>query len=215
MSNDSTSPMTRGFNPAEANELEAAIRAHGIDPEAPESYPIWSTWQTKNYHAALALLGVQACASQGEDVRKPKHATLTELRERREALQQELKEIQLQQSADTRRWRECQQIRATSLDSNEVKAVQREMIVLRNNAELLQLSYNDVARRLNAADISYHQGMEAVRVARANLQRLSGQAIIEHEGVKLGLGDIRRLQKRNREILAKYGEPERGERVAP
>ena len=147
-------------------------------------------------------------------MRKPKHATLTELRERYEALQQELKEIGEQQSADTRRWRECQQIRATSLDPNEVKAVQREMIVLRNNAEVLQFSYNDVGRRLTAAEISYHQGLDAVRIARANLQRLSERTIIEHGGVKLGLGDIHRLQKRNREVLAKYGEPEGAERVS-
>lgn len=60
MSNDTTTPPPRRYDPAEANRLEAAIRNHGIDPDAPASYPIWSIWEKQNLAAALDFLGQRA-----------------------------------------------------------------------------------------------------------------------------------------------------------
>ena len=40
----------------EADRLEAAIAAAGLDPSAGESYPIWTAWQTNGLRAALAAL---------------------------------------------------------------------------------------------------------------------------------------------------------------
>ena len=56
MSTTTTNPIPRGYRAEEANELEAAIRAHGIDPESPASYPIWTAWEKQNLRAALVLL---------------------------------------------------------------------------------------------------------------------------------------------------------------
>ena len=41
---------------SEADRLEAAIAAAGLDPSAGESYPIWTLWQQKGICAALSAL---------------------------------------------------------------------------------------------------------------------------------------------------------------
>lgn len=48
-----------GVAAAEAKQLEAALLAAEIDPEAHESWPIWDIWQCKGLRAALAALANQ------------------------------------------------------------------------------------------------------------------------------------------------------------
>lgn len=48
-----------GVTAAEAKQLEAALLAAELDPEAHESWPIWDMWQRKGLCAALAALANQ------------------------------------------------------------------------------------------------------------------------------------------------------------
>lgn len=72
----------------EAAQLEVAIVAAGLDPNAAGSYPIWTAWQTNGLRAALAALReestmtVDAPASAAEQLAAT-HAALTKAREKR------------------------------------------------------------------------------------------------------------------------------------
>ena len=73
---------------SEADRLEAAIIASGLDPAAGESYVIWTAWQTNGLRAALAalqeerMMTVDAPASAAEQLAAT-HAALTKARDKR------------------------------------------------------------------------------------------------------------------------------------
>lgn len=205
MSNTSATPIPRGYSPEEANQLEEAIRAYGLNPMDPAHYPIWTAWEKNGLQAALDLLTTQQQHVEGESMAPPNRSRLAQLRERVETLRKERQAKIAEGEPLHARWKECTNIMRTSTDALALRAAERELILIRNRENELIQQDRQILIQLSAAENAYNTAALQVQNAQRNLQRLTHQTDWKQGAIKLAPGDIRRLKIANQAILDTYG----------